>query len=111
MKPGAIRDRLTAGIYLPKSDLDANNEPLADLELALQCAIDSETAEAKMREGVKSKHITASGEGKIAQALQLNFITDAEADLLYRLRELRSKVIKVDDFAADFDTKTEEKLS
>ncbi len=115
MKPGAIRDRLTAGIYLPKSDSDANNEPLADLELAFQCAIDSETAEAKMREGVKSKHITASGEGKIAQALQLNFITDAEADLLYRLRELRSKVIKVDDFAADFGTNTEdnteEKLS
>lgn len=109
MKPGAVRDRLTTGVYVPKSSSDANNEPIADLELALQCAIDSEAAEAKMREGIKSKYITAKGDGKIAQALQLNYITDAEANLLRRLKELRSKVVKVDDFAADFSTKAEEK--
>lgn len=112
MKPGIDRDRLTAGMYVPKTATAINkNEPLADLEQALQCAIDSEAAEAKLREGVKSKHITAKGKEKIAQALQLNFISHAEAELLYQLRELRSKVIKVDDFAKDFSSDNPEKVS
>jgi len=112
MKPGVDRDRLTDGMYVPKAANSAKEtEPLADLEQAFQCAIDSEAAEAKIREGVKAKRITAKGKEKIAQALQLNFISAAEAELLYQLRELRSKVIKVDDFTKDFSHHDKEQVN
>lgn len=98
MEPGAARDRLTAGVYLPSAD----NEPLADLEQALQCAIQCSPIEARLREAAKLRQITAKGEEKIAQALQLKVITAEEAELLHKMRNLRSRVIKVDDFPPDF---------
>jgi acyl-CoA dehydrogenase len=98
MEPGAVRDRLTAGVYLPSAD----NEPLADLEQALQCAIQCSPIEAKLREAAKLHQITAKGEEKIAQALQLKVITAEEADLLNKMRNLRSRVVRVDDFPPDF---------
>ena len=104
MAPGAVRDRLTAGVYVPV----AGNEPLADLEQALQCAIECGAAEAKLREATKLRQVTARGDEKIAQALQLKVITAAEADLLNKLKDLRSRVIKVDDFPADFGKETED---
>ena len=102
IQPGAVRDRLTAGIYAPMTE----DEPLADLEQALQCAIDSGAAEAKLREAAKTRQITAKGEEKIAQAMQLNIISAAEADLLRKLKDLRSRVIKVDDFSPDLGSET-----
>ncbi len=104
MAPGAVRDRLTAGVYVPV----ASSEPLADLEQALQCAIECGAAEAKLREATKLRQVTARGDEKIAQALQLKVITAAEADLLNKLKDLRSRVIKVDDFPADFGKETED---
>lgn len=102
MEPGAVRDRLTAGIYVPSAD----HEPLADLEQALLCVIECAPIEAKLREATKSRQITARGDEKIAQALQLKIITEAEAGLLNKLKDLRSRVIKVDDFPADFGPET-----
>ncbi len=102
MEPGAVRNRLTAGIYVPT----AENEPMADLELALQCAIECGAAEAKLREATKLRQITARGDEKIAQALELKVITAAEADLLNKMKDLRSRVIKVDDFPPDFGKET-----
>ncbi|MGV8713110.1 MAG: acyl-CoA dehydrogenase domain-containing protein, partial [Nitrosomonas sp.] len=92
------RDRLTTGIYVPT----AEDEPLAELELALQCAIECEPTEARLREATKSRLITGRSNEKISQALQHKLITQAEAELLGRLKELRGKVIKVDDFSKDF---------
>lgn len=102
MVPGAVRDRLTAGIFVPTAD----HEPMADLEQALRCAIECAAIEAKLREAVKSRKIADHGDGQLAQALQLNVITAAEADLLNKLKDLRSRVIKVDDFASDFGPET-----
>ncbi len=102
MQPGVVRDRLTTGIYVPSVD----HEPLADLEQALQCAIECGTVEAKLREAVKLRQINAKGDEKIAQALQLKIITAAEADLLNKMKDLRNRVIKVDDFPPDFGTET-----
>ncbi len=99
MEPGATRDRLTAGIFVPTAD----HEPLADLEQALQCVIDCGAAEARLREAVKLRQVTARGDEKIAQALQLKVITAAEADLLNKAKELRSRVVKVDDFSPDLN--------
>lgn len=102
MEPGVVRDRLTAGIFVPTAD----DEPLAYLEQALQCAIECSAVEAKLREATKLRQLTAKGDEKIAQALQLNVITAAEADLLNKLKDLRSRVIKVDDFPPDFGLET-----
>ncbi|MCB1949564.1 acyl-CoA dehydrogenase [Nitrosomonas sp.] len=99
LEPSEARDRLTSGIYLPK----ASGEPLAELEQALECAIKSAPLEAKVRNAVKSGKITAQqGEKQITQAYHLNVITVSEADLLHKMRDLRSRVIKVDDFSQDF---------
>ena len=102
MEPGAVRDRLTTGIYVPTT----GNEPMADLEQALQCVIECDAIEARLREAIKSRQITARGDEKIAQALQFKIITDAEADLLKRMKDLRNRVIKVDDFPPDFGIET-----
>ncbi len=102
MEPGAVRDRLTTGIYVPA----AENEPLADLELALQCVVECGAVEAKLREATKLRQITARGDEKIAQALALKVITAAEADLLNKMKDLRSRVVKVDDFPPDFGKET-----
>lgn len=100
MAPGAVRDRLTAGIHIPI----AEHEPMADLEQALRCVIECGAIEAKLREAVKLRKIADHGDGQIAQALQLNVITAEEASLLEKLKDLRSKVIKVDDFSPDLES-------
>jgi acyl-CoA dehydrogenase len=102
MEPGAVRDRLTSGIFVPTAD----HEPMADLEQALQCVIQCSAIEAKLREAVKQHRITDHGDGQIAQALQLNIITQEEADLLNKLKDLRGRVVKVDDFPPDFGPET-----
>lgn len=102
MTPGAVRDRLTVGIHVPT----AEHEPMAELEQALRCVIECGAIEAKLREAVKLRKITDHGDGQIAQALQLNVITAEEAGLLEKLKDLRSKVIKVDDFRPDLESET-----
>ena len=98
MEPGEARDRLTRGIYVPT----AEGEAMADLEEALKCAIECAPLEAKVRSAVKAGKITAQGKEQITQAYHLNVITVSEADALKKLHELRSRVIKVDDFSQDF---------
>ncbi|MBX9916843.1 MAG: acyl-CoA dehydrogenase [Nitrosomonas sp.] len=102
MEPGAVRDRLTSGIFVPTAD----GEPMADLEHALQCVIQCSAIEAKLREAVKQHKITDHGDGQIAQALQLNIISAEEAGLLNKLKDLRGRVVKVDDFPPDFGRET-----
>ncbi|MDP1557916.1 MAG: acyl-CoA dehydrogenase [Nitrosomonas sp.] len=98
LEPGAARDRLTAGIYVPT----AADEPLADLEAALRCAVESVAIEAKLRSAVKTGQITAQSDEKISKALQQNIITASEAELLNKMKDLRRRVIMVDDFPPDF---------
>ena len=102
MEPGAVRDRLTSGIFVPTAD----HEPMADLEQALRCVIECGAIEAKLREAVKQHRIADHGDGQIVQALQLQIITQEEANLLHKLKDLRSRVVKVDDFPPDFGHET-----
>ncbi len=97
LEPSEARDRLTTGIYVPETA----NEPLADLEQALQCAVACEAVEVKLRQAVKAGRIAARGEQKIAEALTQNIITPSEATLLKSMKELRRRVIMVDDFPPD----------
>jgi len=98
LEPCEARDRLTSGIYIPAKP----NEPLAELEQALHCAIECAPVESKIHHAVKSGKITARGDQRITQARELNVITTAEADLIFKMNDLRSRVIKVDDFSQSF---------
>ncbi|MBX3639069.1 MAG: acyl-CoA dehydrogenase [Nitrosomonas sp.] len=98
LEPGKARDRLTRGIYVPATA----GESMADLEEALKYAVECAPVEARIRSAVKSGQITAQGREQITQAYHLNVITASEADTMKKLYELRSRVIKVDDFSRDF---------
>ncbi len=102
LEPGEARDRLTAGIYVPTGA----DEPMADLEQALQCAVECTAIEAKLRSAVKAGQVTAKGDDRIVQAVQQGVITAAEAALLNKMKDLRSRVVKVDDFPSDFSAES-----
>jgi acyl-CoA dehydrogenase len=96
--PGAARDRLTEGAYVPRREDDV----VGRLELAMEAVIAADPIEAKMRRAAK--------EGKLrertlaerrAAALAQGIITQAELDQLNRTDRLRREVIRVDDFEHD----------
>ena len=96
--PSAARDRLCAGMYLPK----AESEPLGCLEAALEATIKAEAVEAKIRAAQKAGTIRGRTPGELAQAaLAANVIGGEEQALLKRAALLRDEVIRVDDFPQD----------
>ena len=97
--PSATRDRLTAGMHIPKSE----SEVVAALEAALDMATDAEAVGAKIRAAAKSGAlITATPEGLAEAALAADLINSTEHTLLARFTALRDKVIAVDHFPQDF---------
>jgi len=96
LTPGEVRDRLTAGIYLPT----AEDEPLAQLEQALACTIACEPIEARLRQAVKEGKLNTNNE-QISQALAQGLLTEEESAMLSKMKTLRRRVIMVDDFSAD----------
>jgi acyl-CoA dehydrogenase len=98
LTPGAARDRLTAGAYVPRKE----DDPIGRLEFALEAVIKADAIEAKMRAALK--------EGKLPQrtlaerrqaAFGLGIITEAEYDHMIYTDRLKREVIKVDDFDHD----------
>ena len=98
IEPGAARDRLTAGAYIPRNEDDV----VGRLEFAMEAVIKAEPIEAKMRQALK--------DGRVAQrtlaerrsaALKQGVITQAEFDHLAYTDRLKREVIKVDDFEHD----------
>ncbi|HYG55090.1 MAG TPA: acyl-CoA dehydrogenase [Burkholderiales bacterium] len=99
LEPGAARDRLTAGMYVPKDESDATGA----LEAAFLATIACEPIDRKLRDAVKSGALEAGpGEDIGARAIQLNIITADEHAQYVRREALRKRVIHVDDFAQDF---------
>ncbi|WP_455206040.1 acyl-CoA dehydrogenase [Kaarinaea lacus] len=100
LKPSATRERLTLGLYLPNIEQYKNSEPLARLEYALQCVIEAEAAEKKLREVLRSQQLeAASRDEQIDQALQLQLINEDDAHLLKQADSARQEAIQVDDFS------------
>ena len=98
IEPGPVRDRLTAGIYLPRREDDV----IGRLEFAMEAVIKAEPIEAKVR--------AAQKEGRLAQrtlaerrdaAVKGGIITPAEFEHLVRTDRLKREVIMVDDFPND----------
>jgi len=99
LEPGAARDRLTAGIYLPKGEADATGV----LETALLATVACEPIEKKFREAVKSGALTPRSGADTAQlARDQGLITAEEYAQWQRKEALRKRVIMVDDFPQDF---------
>jgi acyl-CoA dehydrogenase len=98
LTPGAARDRLTAGTYIPRREDDV----IGRLEFAMEAVIKADPIEAKVRAALK--------EGKLAQktlaerraaAVAQGIITQQEHDHLIYTDRLRREVVKVDDFEPD----------
>ena len=97
--PSATRDRLSAGMYLPRSEA----EPIGCLEAALDAAVAAEPVEAKVRAAQKAGTIEAKEPEEAAQAaLAAGIISAEEQSLLRRAAQLRDEVIRVDHFPQDF---------
>jgi acyl-CoA dehydrogenase len=98
MQPGAARDRLTAGIYIPKDEQDA----IGALEAALASTLTCEPLQLKLHEARKAGKLKALEELlRIAEAREQGLISSEQALQLQRDYALRRKVIMVDDFAPE----------
>ena len=98
LEPGPTRDRLTAGVFIPKNE----DEPIGTLEAALRAVVAAEAVEAKLRAGVKAGTLKGRRTDELtAQALANNTVTNDEVAVLARAQALRRKVIMVDDFPQD----------
>ncbi|MFZ1547339.1 MAG: acyl-CoA dehydrogenase domain-containing protein, partial [Candidatus Nitrotoga sp.] len=98
LQPGAARDRLTVGMYLPSDENDA----VGALEAALHSTLQCEPLQAKVNAAHKAGQVTALTElQSIAEAQHKGFINTEEARLLERDYALQRKVIMVDDFAPE----------
>jgi acyl-CoA dehydrogenase len=98
LTPGAARDRLTAGAYIPRDE----NDVIGRMEFAMHATIKADPIEAKVRQALK--------EGKLPQktlaerrasAVSQGIITQDEHDHLVYTDRLRREVIKVDDHEHD----------
>jgi acyl-CoA dehydrogenase len=95
--PGAARDRLTAGTYIPKREDDV----IGRLDIAMEAAVKAEPMEQKLRRAVRDGRLRdGRPEEMRATALRLGVITQEEHDHLAYMERLRRDVVKVDDFDA-----------
>ncbi|MDH5535976.1 MAG: acyl-CoA dehydrogenase, partial [Betaproteobacteria bacterium] len=96
--PGPTRDRLIAGVFVPKDQ----NDPVAVLEAALRAVVAAAPVEAKIRAAEKSGAVEGRFPDEVRDAaVAKGVITQDESGLLDRAAELRRKVIMVDDFPKD----------
>ncbi|MDA8109588.1 MAG: acyl-CoA dehydrogenase [Betaproteobacteria bacterium] len=100
LAPGAARDRLTAGMYLAKSGSD----PTGELEAAFLAAIACEPLEHKLRQALREGALEPRAGADLAQLARDQGLFSADEYAHWQRKEaLRKGVIRVDDFAPDFD--------
>jgi acyl-CoA dehydrogenase len=98
LKPGAVRDRLTAGMFIPSDETDA----VGALEAALASTLACEPLQAELEKARKEGKLKTREELlQIAEARELGLIDSEQALQLQRDYALRRKVIMVDDFAPE----------
>jgi len=96
--PGAARDRLTRGVYVPPNE----DEAIGALEAALSAVIEAEPVEAKIQAAVRSGKLSGRFQQEVIEAaLRAGVISEQEQGKLARAAALRRKVIMVDDFPRD----------
>ena len=99
LEPGAARDRLTEGVYVPRDEAD----PTGQLEAAFTAAVACEPIEKKLREAVRHGLLVPHpGTDTAIAAKEKGVISADELAQWQRQDRLRRGVIKVDDFPQDF---------
>jgi acyl-CoA dehydrogenase len=95
LEPSPARDRLTDGLFLPKS----LTEPLGRLEDALHKVIAAEPVEKKLRDAVRAGKLKEQRDALLLEAgAQAGVVSAAEAEILRLALAARAEVIRVDDF-------------
>ncbi|MDH3562873.1 MAG: acyl-CoA dehydrogenase [Gammaproteobacteria bacterium] len=98
LEPSTARDRLTRGIYMPKT----TREALGRLEDALPKVIAAEPLERKLTKLVDEQPLLhGQFEEQVKAALEQNILSNGEAKLLRAAHAARRDVIAVDDFPAE----------
>jgi acyl-CoA dehydrogenase len=98
LEPTDARARLTAGMYVPQGE----DEPVAVLEAALVAVIAAEPAETKMRLAHEQGVIGGRYPDEILEEAQgKGVLTRDDVAVVARARQLRRRVIMVDDFPRD----------
>ena len=99
IEPSASRDRLTAGMYVPRDENDA----VGVVELALEATIAAEPVDAKLRAAGKAGKVGAGDPAtRLRHAQEAGILSAEEVALVLRRNHLRDKAIAVDDFPQDF---------
>jgi acyl-CoA dehydrogenase len=99
LEPSEVRNRLTAGVYIPQ----AEDEPVGQLEQALRAAIGVESIYARIYAASRAGSISGRTPDELASRAAAEGIIDkGELDMLTRAKALRRAVIMVDDFPPDF---------
>jgi acyl-CoA dehydrogenase len=98
IQPGAVRDRLTEGMFLPKDE----NEAVGALEASLLSTLACEALQAELEMARKSGKLQGRDElARIIEAREQGIINAEQALQLERDYALRRKVIMVDDFSSE----------
>jgi acyl-CoA dehydrogenase len=98
LAPGRVRERLTAGSFIPQDPA----EPVAVLEAALRAVIAAEPIAAKLRQARERGLIASTlADEVVDEACAKAVITQAEREAMERAKLLRRQVIMVDDFPKD----------
>ncbi|CAM4099947.1 acyl-CoA dehydrogenase [Kerstersia similis] len=100
-EPGAARDRLTQGCYVPQSA----DEPVGAIEQALVATLAADAAQLKLRQldksGLLAGNPLANVRDMTEAARAAGALSDEEYTLLRKRDDLRDAVVKVDDFPFD----------
>jgi len=95
MQPGAARDRLTAGMHIPRDEQD----PVGALEAALLSTLQCEPIQAVVTKARKEGKLKSRDEmEQVKEASSAGIINSEQLALLERDYALRRKVIMVNDF-------------
>ncbi len=95
LEPSPARDRLTAGLFLPKS----LTEPLGRLEDALTKVIAAEPVEKKLRDALRAGKLKDKPDALLLEeGVRAGVVSGAEAEILRLALAARAEVIRVDDF-------------
>jgi acyl-CoA dehydrogenase len=97
--PGAQRDRICQGVYIPK---DASKEHIARLEKTLLAVKAAEDTDRKVKKAVRTKQLPKmKGAALYEEALKKSVITQAEFAVLAESEKLRWDAIQVDEFTLE----------
>jgi acyl-CoA dehydrogenase len=97
LKPGAARDRLTAGIY----HSDDPDDITGCLEDALHKVIKAEPIERRLRHEQITRHGLEDYPQWVDNLLGSGQVSAEEADILLQARSATARVIRVDDFTPE----------